>query len=206
VLANGSWATTPIERAWGPFFPDVAEHERRDHRYPVPLSEEFWMAYAESIDTFIRGADVLYQAVLTLGASDASDAPDLGRNLDLDLEHPRGEAHRALFSLLAGCTPALVRDSEGKHARAFHAKSLLASLAMMAYLDLTSGKRVLRCDEDYRPFISGAYQARYCSDRCRNRALKRAYRERHRAADTDDERAIDTEDAEDSDGQTARVS
>jgi hypothetical protein len=27
---------------------------------------------------------------------------------------------------------------------------------------------------------SGAYQARYCSDRCRNRALKRAFRERDR--------------------------
>ena len=36
---------------------------------------------------------------------------------------------------------------------------------MTAYLDLTSGKRVLRCDEDGRPFVSGAYQARYCSDR-----------------------------------------
>ena len=53
---------------------------------------------------------------------------------------------------------------------AFHSKSLLASLAMMAYLDLTSGKRVLLCDEDGRPFVSGACQARYCSDRCRNRA------------------------------------
>ena len=51
---------------------------------------------------------------------------------------------------------------------------------MMAYLDLTSGKRVLLCDEGGRPFVSGAYQARYCSDRCRNRALKRAFRERHR--------------------------
>jgi hypothetical protein len=54
---------------------------------------------------------------------------------------------------------------------------------MMAYLDLTNGKRVLLCDEDGRPFVSGAYQARYCSDRCRNRALKRAYRQRHRADD-----------------------
>jgi hypothetical protein len=51
---------------------------------------------------------------------------------------------------------------------------------MMAYLDLTSGKRVLLCDEDGRPFVSGAYQARSCSDRCRNRALKRADREPHR--------------------------
>jgi hypothetical protein len=56
---------------------------------------------------------------------------------------------------------------------------------MMAYLDLTSGKRVLLCDEDSRPFVSGAYQARYCSDRCRNRALKRAYREQHRDRDAD---------------------
>jgi hypothetical protein len=54
---------------------------------------------------------------------------------------------------------------------------------MMAYLDLTSGKRVLFCDEDGRPFVSGSYQARYCSVRCRNRALKRAYRQRHRADD-----------------------
>ena len=51
---------------------------------------------------------------------------------------------------------------------------------MMAYLDLTSGKRVLLCDEDGRPFVSGAYQARYCSMRCQARAVKRAYRERHR--------------------------
>jgi hypothetical protein len=44
--------------------------------------------------------------------------------------------------------------------------------------------------EDGRPFVSGADQARSCSDRCRKRALKRAYRERHRdrEADTDDVR------------------
>jgi hypothetical protein len=41
----------------------------------------------------------------------------------------------------------------------------------MAYLDLTSGKRVLLCDEDGRPCVSGAYRARYSSDRCGNRAL-----------------------------------
>ena len=39
---------------------------------------------------------------------------------------------------------------------------------------------MLSHDENGRPFVSGAYQARSCSDRCRNRALKRAYRERHR--------------------------
>jgi hypothetical protein len=53
-------------------------------------------------------------------------------------------------------------------------------LAMMAYLDLSSGRRVLQSAEDGPPFVSGAGQAWYCSDRCRNRALKRAFRERHR--------------------------
>jgi hypothetical protein len=100
-----------------------------------------------------------------------------------EAEYRHGEANRALFSLLAGCMPALAQDAQGARMRAFHSKSLLASLAMMAYLDLTSGKRILLCDEDLRPYVSGAYQARYCSDRCRNRALKRAYRERHREPD-----------------------
>ena len=154
ALADASWATTPIEHAWAPFFPDVAERARRDHAYPVPLSEAFWQAYAEPVDTFVRAADLLYQALVTLGDPDASD------KFDFDLDHPRGQAHRALFSLLDGCTPALARDPQGKHRRAFHAKSLLASLAMMAYLDLTSGWRVLQCDEDGRPFVSRAYQAR----------------------------------------------
>ena len=56
----------------------------------------------------------------------------------------------------------------------------MITITWMAYLDLTSGKRVLLCDEDRRPVVSGAYQARYCSDHCRNRALKHAFRERHR--------------------------
>jgi hypothetical protein len=42
----------------------------------------------------------------------------------------------------------------------------LASLALMASLDPTGAKRVLLCDKDGRPFVSGADQARSCSDRC----------------------------------------
>jgi len=51
---------------------------------------------------------------------------------------------------------------------------------MMAYLDINDDKRILVCDEDLRPFVSGAYQARYCFERCRRRAVKRAYRQRLR--------------------------
>ena len=65
---------------------------------------------------------------------------------------------------------------------------------MMAYLDLTSGWRVLQCDEDRRPFVSRAYQARYCSLRCQARAIKRAHRERLRARGAEDGAGSDADD------------
>jgi hypothetical protein len=176
AIDDASWATLPIERAWGPFFPDVDEKDRRGHFYPPPLSDVFWTSYGEPLSAFLEAATLFSETLQNLDAEARDDSPPHA----LDVEHRRRLANRNFFSLLSGCHPALARDDRGGRTRAFHSKSLLASLAMMAYLDLTSGKRVLLCDEDGRPFVSGAYQARYCSDRCRNRALKRAYRERHR--------------------------
>ena len=188
MIDDASWATLPIEHAWGPFFPDVAEKDRRDHFYPPPLSDVFWRDYGEPLSAFLEAATLFSETLQNLDAEVRDDDPEH----ELQVNHRHGLANRTFFSLLASCHPALSRDARGARTRAFHSKSLLASLAMMAHLDLTSGKRVLLCDEDGRPFVSGAYQARYCSDRCRNRALKRAYRERHRdreaavGADTDD--------------------
>ena len=51
---------------------------------------------------------------------------------------------------------------------------------MMACLDLTAGWRILARDVCGAPFAAGGYQTRYCSARCRNTALKRAYRRRLR--------------------------
>ena len=89
------------------------------------------------------------------------------------------DLERAFASLAAGARPVLAVGPTGL-TRAWRAKSLLGAFAAMAWLDLTGGGRVADCDECGRPYVSGAYQARYCSDRCRNRALKRAFRERHR--------------------------
>jgi hypothetical protein len=180
AIGDASWLMVPIERAWGPFFPALPEQERRDHFYPVPLSDAFWLDYAEPLSTFLETATLFSETLQSLDAEIHSGDGDDGGHAD----HHRPEAHRALFSFRAGGTPALTdQRRDGSRTRAFHSKSLLATLAMMAYLDLTNGKRVLLCDEDGRPFVSGAYQARYCSERCRNRALKRAYRQRHRADD-----------------------
>jgi hypothetical protein len=50
----------------------------------------------------------------------------------------------------------------------------------MALLDLTERRRVLTCRTCGRVFVSAAYQALYCSERCRSTAQKRAYRARIR--------------------------
>lgn len=91
----------------------------------------------------------------------------------------RVEADRAFFSLTAGVHPGFDAGA-GRHRRAWRANSLLASFAMMAYLDLTECGRIADSDECGRPYVTGAYQARYCSARCRNTALKRTYRGRVR--------------------------
>jgi len=180
AIDDASWATLPIELAWGPFFPDIEAKHRRDHFYPPPLSDAFWEDYGEPLSSFLEAATLFSETLQNL---DAEPGDDDSEHEQQQVNYRRGRANRTFFSLLSGCHPALARNARGGRTRAFHSKSLLASLAMMAYLDLTSGKRVLLCDEDGRPFVSGAYQARYCSDRCRNRALKRAYRERHRDDD-----------------------
>lgn len=186
-IGDASWATLPIEDAWGPFFPDVPEADRRDYDYPLPLLDLFWFDYAEPLSAFLKTATLFAETLQNL------DAELRAGEQELEAESRREVADQALFSFLGGVQPAFAPGTGGTRMRAFHAKSLLASLAMMAYLDLTSGKRILRCDEDRRPFVSGAYQARYCSDRCRNRALKRAYRQRLQDRGVDDDSGTDTE-------------
>ncbi len=59
--------------------------------------------------------------------------------------------------------------------------SLLGSLAMMALLDLTEQRRILTCETCGGVFVTKAYQARYCTDRCRYTAKKQRHRARQMA-------------------------
>jgi hypothetical protein len=54
---------------------------------------------------------------------------------------------------------------------------LLASYALMLLWDLVEGRRVLRCVNCDRYFVSDEHRASYCSPRCRNTAQSRRYRE-----------------------------
>src|SRR5262249_12488386 len=89
------------------------------------------------------------------------------------------DLERAFASLAAGARPALLLGPTGP-TRGWRTKSLLGAFAAMAGLDLTGRGRAADCAACGRPGVGGAYQARYCSARCRNTAVKRAYRARLR--------------------------
>lgn len=174
-LGEPGWRFEPLDGTWAHFFPDVPEVDRPTYPYPRPCSEPFWQLYAEPVDAFLRAAAVLRDAVT-------------------DLAQPRGDAeagdsylHRlwrgleALQSLLTAITPALLPLGNGTYLQHWQGNSLLGTLAMMAYLDLTERRRVFSCARCRKIFTSAAYQARYCSERCRYAAQKRAYRGRVRA-------------------------
>ena len=109
ALGDASWLTLPIERAWGPFFPTLPEQERREYFYPVPLSDAFWLGYAEPVSAFLETATLFAETLQNLDAEvPPGDDDDEGA-----AEHRRREAHRALFSFLAGCTPALTDQRTG---------------------------------------------------------------------------------------------
>ncbi len=175
-IGRNEFQVLPLEEAWGPFLPDVPPEQRAERPYAWPATEAWWPLYAEPVDRFLAAAGVLSEAITTLGA-------------ELDEEREpwedwmqRVETARALLgSLLRGISPTLIRNAPGEPwEQAFRSKSLLASYALMAYLDLLDGKRILACPVCGRPFATSAYQARYCSERCRNTATKRAYRHRLR--------------------------
>jgi hypothetical protein len=175
MVRDDGWATLPLAEAWGPFFPHVPPSERTSYAYPVPESDAFWMIYSEPVGWFLGAASQLRGAVLDLSAD-----PVAADESALDFVYRIDTAARALHTLLSPVQPSLTVGSDGEFRQAWRTRSLLSSFALMALLDLTERRRVLTCTTCGRVFVSGAYQARYCSERCRGTAQKRAYRARAR--------------------------
>jgi hypothetical protein len=173
-MVTDEWLEEPLDRTWALYFPDVPEAERPTFDYPVPMSEPFWRLYAEPVDQFVHGAVVLRDALLGLERLRPLDeASDEDKRL-------MGRGLSTLEGLVAGVSPTLTLHEDGTVAPQWAAPSLLSSFAMMAYLDVTGSRRhLVRCEACDRVFFSEAWQARYCSERCRNRAQKRAYRKAH---------------------------
>ncbi len=146
-------------------------HERQEtHRYPSPLSDAFWRAYAEPVEDFVKAAVQLCNALNLLdGAADVGSQA-LGRvRKGMDILH----------ALTRTIRPTLL-PSDGVLRQEWLSTSLLGTLAMMVLLDLTERRRILTCEKCGGVFVTKAYQARYCSDRCRFTAQKRRHRARQK--------------------------
>jgi hypothetical protein len=137
--------------------------------YPQPFSDEFWSRYCEPLPNFLSAADELLSALEGLARAH--------RGMSREDTAMVWRAGKRLHALLAPVSPILHDLYEGTLRQRWASTSLLATLAMQAYLDLTADGRVLICICG-RVFISADRRAAFCSPQCRWRAHQRAYRKR----------------------------
>jgi hypothetical protein len=162
----------PLDVTWARFFPDVPREQQQLFSYPQPLTDEFWETYAEPIPEFFSAMHALRELHETIRVSQSKS----------NKAQKWQDVHDALTSrplaaegLLRGLGPALDWSRGRQVQLRWVPSSLLAWLAAMMLEDLSYG-RALICPACRRPFVSRAYQAQYCSERCRWTVLKRKQR------------------------------
>ena len=171
VIIVGTLFHEPFLKTWARFFPSISMKQVKQietYLYPPPLSPPFWEIYWEPIWDFFMGALALRDAIVCLNESSAEP-------------EKKAETYRArvlLNNLVSSSSIVLGTTPDGSHRQEWRAASLLGCFAMMALQDLTQQRKVLACERCNRLFVTEAYQARYCSDRCRHTAQKRRYRQK----------------------------
>ncbi len=158
-----------------PFFQSVRVN---DSEYPMPLSPRFWASYCEPIHEFWNAAMALYQsvhAIAHLQHKPLNELPDIEAAM----------AFRAIQRLNALASPVSVSlgpvGDGSRLVQRWTGPSLISSLSYMALLTLAEGQ-AHRCAICSSVFVSGAWQAKYCSKRCRDTGLKRGLRLRQKTA------------------------
>ena len=167
----------PLDQTWARFFPAVPQNEAVTYEYPLPYeSEEFWRLYAEPVEDFLMAGRALRQALIRLLEWKAKPDSD------------QGSARRGmnvLNSLVTGVASIALPQLDGTVHLRWVSPSLLGSLAMMALQDLSELRRLLRCANCGKLFVTKTRAGRYCSIPCRNTAQKREYRRRKREGGQD---------------------
>ena len=174
------WQHEPLSKTWATYFPHVPTQDRETHQYPQPLTDGFWAAYAEPIGDFISAAVTLADTIQGLALLRQNPPSKLTGNQSLAWQR----AHYEMAALVnqVSAYPWIPDPKSGSIRLIWASPSLLASFAMMAFQDLAEGK-VLACAHCGRVFVSDAWQAAYCSDKCRNTAVKRRYRAKKQKAE-----------------------
>ena len=143
------------------YFPDVADDDRLNYDYPMPLSDRFWFEYGESLGSF-RNAVTQFRTML-------------GRLEDIwTLESAPDEAMRNLFlgrnqlHAISSARSALGLGDDG-YERRWAFSSLLAMFAQAVEIKLVGSETVRQCKRPRcrRLFMSPVKSKRYCSERCR---------------------------------------
>lgn len=170
-LDNSGYQAEPFSQTWAQFFPDLPDGSVETHPYPAPLSEAFWRCYGEPVNDFVKAAKLLLNALNGL----RSKKP-LSKASDMELQQIRSGKNQ-LHALVRVVSPSILPLDDGSIRQEWVSTSLLGSFAMMALLDLTESRRVLTCQKCDRLFVTKAYQALYCSKKCRQTVQKRRQRD-----------------------------
>ena len=167
-------AFEPFGQTWTRFFPSVPHDQWESYRYPQPLSEKFWALYCEPVEEFMDTATWLKEKLTTL--AEGRETTDDGRAVSYPDDYAL--TIHALNDRVGTVRWFLQQRPDGFVQR-WGSPSLFTSLVLMALQDVAgAAKRPLICRTCSGLFVSPAYQARYCSVRCRHTMNKRTYRTR----------------------------
>ena len=159
----------PLDKTWRRFFPTVSRAKAPNYPYPVPYTEEFCHLYAEPLVDFVQALRLFAGAIQGLTTPSGNGA---GNDLALD----------TINLLRRSNTPVMEQDAQGKLHQIWETPSLLASFAEMFAQDIAYGRTTRLCEGCQLPFVSSAYQSRFCTDKCRWRHNKRKLRQKPKPA------------------------
>jgi hypothetical protein len=148
--------------------------DRRGGSFPAPNSDEFWRAYGEDVVEFARYAVTLSEALTGVRQKSAKQRA----------------FHLARLNELLGPVSLELMEETRPRAR-FASPSLIATLATMAFFDISGGVRFAHCERFgcARLFATTRTERRFCSPACQETAKRRrryeddaAHRSREQAA------------------------
>jgi hypothetical protein len=176
------WKTEPLDLTWGLFFPAVPPRDWLTERYPLPLSDAFWLAYGEPVDEFLSAVDAFREA-----AEGAKAARNTATTIDdFDPQSPWYRLHALLVPITASVMPSLVpalprlgrSQPQSGRRLTWRTPSLLSAFALMLAQDVTTGDHIHECPVCGQLFSSITAGAAYCSTSCKATSRKRRQRSR----------------------------